>query len=132
MTKKGIFQVLVIVVVIVIISLSQCFAASTSHKDLIENRKGLLQQVISRINDLIAERERLTGQLILLQQLDAQAIAEKEAEAKKVIIAAEAKAKEEVKIIKPGQVLEDIKEITARLKELSGREEVVEETKEKE
>ena len=96
MTKKGIFQVFAIVIVIVIISLSMCYAQKTGHKDLIENRKGLLQQVISRINDLIAERERLTGQLILLQQLDAQAIAEKEAEAEKVIIAVEKKAKEEL------------------------------------
>ncbi len=95
MTKKGIFQVIVIVLVIIVASFSMSFAATSSHKELIENRKVLLQQVISRINDLIAERERLTGQLILLQQLDAQAIAEREAEAEKAIIEAEEKTKEE-------------------------------------
>ncbi len=125
MSKKGFFQVIVIVLVIIVASFSMSFAATSSHKELIENRKGLLQQVIGQINNLIAERERLTGQLILLQQLDAQAIAEREAEAEKAIIAAEKK-------------VEANKAITAEIEKIKVEEAIiysledVEETKEKE
>lgn len=89
-----VLQVMLVVFVIVMVLAGQSYAETPkNHSALIQQRKQMLQRVINRINELIAERERLTGQLIILQQLDNQAAIDTKA-------AAEAEAQKEAAVKK--------------------------------
>lgn len=109
---KKVFQlILMLMVFVIVIALAgQSYAATQNYGNLIQQRKQLLQQTISRINDLIAKRERLTGQLIILQQLEAKAVidAQAEKEAEEVRIAAEKAAIEEVVALETEAIVEPI------------------------